>query len=367
MPGGSPMRLLADWFKLNFSDPQVVLLAVLLGLGFAVVLSMGDMLAPVLASIVIAYLLEGLVRFLERHGIPRLVAVGIVFLAFLLFVTLILFGMVPALSRQVTQFFQQVPNIISEGQRQLMQLPQRYPEAVSPEQIQELIGRLRQDVLGYGQQVVSLSIASVVSIITILVYVILMPLLVFFFLKDKGQILSWLVQFLPDDRGLAQQVWADVDRQLGNYVRGKFWEILIVGSVTFAAFRLFSLEYAMLLAVLVGLSVIIPFVGAAVVTAPVLLIAWFQWGWGADFIWLGVTFLVIQALDGNVLVPLMFSEVVNLHPVAIIVAILVFGGFWGFWGVFFAIPLATVVQAIISAWPKPGRPGSDKRIEGRAG
>ncbi len=357
------MRLLAEWFKLHFSDPQVVLLAVLLVLGFAVVLTMGNMLAPVLASIVVAYLLEGLVRLLTRRGVPRLVAVGIVFVVFLLFVTLILFGMVPALSRQVTQFFQQLPNIISEGQRQLMQLPGRYPDVVSPEQIQELIGHIRQEVLAFGQQVVSLSIASVVSIITILIYLILMPLLVFFFLKDKDQILSWLVQFLPDDRALAQEVWADVDRQLGNYVRGKFWEILIVGSISFAAFRALGLDYAMMLAVLVGLSVIIPFVGAAVVTIPVLLIAWFQWGWGADFLWLAATYLVIQALDGNVLVPLLFSEVVNLHPVAIMVAILVFGGLWGFWGVFFAIPLATVVHAIISAWPPPGKQRAEKRLE----
>ena len=357
------MRLLADWFKLHFSDPQVVLLAVLLVLGFAVVLTMGDMLAPVLASIVVAYLLEGLVRLLTRRGVPRLAAVGIVFVLFLLFVTLILFGMVPALSRQVTQFFQQLPNIISEGQRQLMQLPGRYPDVVSPAQIQELIGRIRQEMLAFGQQVVSLSIASVVSVITILIYLILMPLLVFFFLKDKEEILGWLVQFLPDNRVLAQEVWGDVDRQLGNYVRGKFWEILIVGSISFAAFRSFGLDYAMLLAVLVGLSVIIPFIGAAVVTIPVVLIAWFQWGWGADFLWLVAAYLVIQALDGNVLVPLLFSEVVNLHPVAIIVAILVFGGFWGFWGVFFAIPLATVVQAIISAWPVPAKQRADKQLE----
>jgi putative permease len=60
---------------------------------------------------------------------------------------------------------------------------------------------------------------------------------------------------------------------------------------------------------------------------------------------------VIQLLDGNVLVPLLFSEAVNLHPVAIIVAVLFFGGIWGVWGVFFAIPLATLVSAIFSAWP----------------
>jgi putative permease len=121
-------------------------------------------------------------------------------------------------------------------------------------------------------------------------------------------------------------------------------------------FSAFGLNYAMLLALVVGLSVIIPYIGASVVTVPVVLIAWFQWGWSPPFLWLTVAYLIIQALDGNVVVPLLFSAVVNLHPVAIIVAILIFGGIWGFWGVFFAIPLATVVQAILSAWPRPGAP-----------
>ncbi len=65
-----------------------------------------------------------------------------------------------------------------------------------------------------------------------------------------------------------------------------------------------------------------------------------------------IVYLVLQALDGNVLVPLLFSEVVKLHPIAIILAILVFGGLWGFWGVFFAIPLATLAHAVIRAWPR---------------
>ena len=63
---------------------------------------------------------------------------------------------------------------------------------------------------------------------------------------------------------------------------------------------------------------------------------------------------VIQALDGNVLVPFLFSEAVNLHPIAIILAVIVFGGMWGLWGVFFAIPLATLVKAVLNAWPGGG-------------
>ena len=88
------------------------------------------------------------------------------------------------------------------------------------------------------------------------------------------------------------------------------------------------------------------------VTVPVCLIALFQWGWSDQFIYLMAVYGIIQTLDGNVLVPLLFSEAVSLHPVAIICAVLLFGGLWGFWGVFFAIPLATLFKAVLDAWPR---------------
>jgi len=345
------MQVITDWFRRYFSDPQIVFLAVFLLVGFAVVLTMGDMLGPVLASIVIAYLLEGLVSFLQRHGWPRLVSVFLVYGLFIIFVGLILFGVMPLVSRQVTDLVQQLPRMISVGQKALMGLPERYPDIISTAQIQEVIGIIHAEIASFGQQVLSWSVASVVDIITLLVYSILVPFLVFFFLKDRDLILNWLKRYLPRHRRIAGTVWREVDRQISNYVRGKFWEILIVWAVSYLTFYAFGLNYAMLLGMLVGLSVIVPYIGASVVTLPVLLVAWFQWGWTSQFAWLGGTYIFIQALDGNVLVPLLFSEVVDLHPVAIIVAVLVFGGLWGFWGVFFAIPLATLVQVVLSAWP----------------
>jgi putative permease len=359
------MQVLTQWFRRYFSDPQIVFLAVFLLTLFAVLLTMGHMLTPVLASIVIAYLLEGIVSMLQRRGLPRLLSVIVVFVLFMMFVASVMLGVLPMVSRQVTDLVQQLPSMLSEGQKALMGLPARYPELITPDQIDDVISAIRREIGSYGQQLLSVSLSSVVGIITVLVYLILMPLLVFFFLKDKDLIMAWFRRYLPKHRGIAGTVWLDVDRQISNYVRGKFWEILVVWAVSFIAFSAFGLNYAMLLALLVGFSVIIPYIGASVVTVPVVLIAWFQWGWGTQFIWLTVTYLIIQVLDGNVLVPLLFSEVVNLHPVAIIVAILVFGGIWGFWGVFFAIPLATLVQAILGAWPvkKPQRPAFEQSLE----
>ena len=326
-------------------------LAVVLLAGFFIIFLTGEMLAPVIASIIIAYLLEGLVAVFQRNGLPRLVAVSVVFVGFAAFMVFVTFALLPLLSRQATQLFQLLPDMLSSGQDALMRLPQRYPPLFSEEQIRDLIDSIRIEALSYGQHVVSMSVSSVVSVITIAVYVVLMPLLVFFFLKDKASIIRWFVRFLPQDRSLLSQVWREVDRQIGNYVRGKFIEILIVWVVTYLTFAIMGMQFAMLLSVLVGLSVLIPYIGAAAVTLPVAMLAYFQWGVSPEFWWLLLAYGIIQALDGNVLVPLLFSEVVDLHPVAIIVAVLVFGGVWGFWGVFFAIPLATLVQAVLKAWP----------------
>jgi putative permease len=346
------MNLIAAWFRRYFSDPQTIILAVLLLLGFGAVLIFGHMLAPVLASIVIAYLLEGVVRVMARRGVPRFSAVLLVFVFFMAFLLVLLFGVTPLLWAQTVELARELPAYLGQGQTALLQLPQHYP-IVSEEQVAELLQVIRAQSLGFGQRILTYSLTSLPGMITILVYVILLPLLVFFFLKDKETLVRWFSGFLPRERHLTVQVWGEVDVQIGNYVRGKFWEILIVGVVTSVTFALMGLKYAVLLGVLVGLSVVVPYIGAAVVTLPVALIAWFQWGWGAEFAWLMAAYAIIQALDGNVLVPLLFSEVVNLHPVAIIVAVLLFGGLWGFWGVFFAIPLATLVNAIIRAWPRP--------------
>jgi putative permease len=158
-------------------------------------------------------------------------------------------------------------------------------------------------------------------------------------------------RILPRDRGLAGQVWAEMNQQITNYIRGKVLEMIIVGVATYLVFWVMDMRYSLLLAVLVGVSVLIPYIGAMLVTIPVVIVAMFQWGLGADFWTLIVAYLVVQGLDGNVIVPLLFSEAVNLHPLVIILAVVVFGGLWGFWGVFFAIPLATLVKAVVHVWP----------------
>ena len=175
--------------------------------------------------------------------------------------------------------------------------------------------------------------------------------MVFFLLKDKRQLMDGVSRFLPRNRTLASAVWVEMQQQISNYIQGKLVEIFVVAAVTYMIFLIFGLNYPLLLAVAVGISVLVPYIGAVLVAIPVVLVAIFQFGDTHTFWYIVIAFVVSQLLDGHLLVPLLFSEAVNLHPLVIIIAVLIFGGLWGFWGVFFAIPLATLVKAVVNAWP----------------
>ncbi|MFT5218533.1 MAG: putative permease [Planctomycetota bacterium] len=347
------ITILQQWYKRYFTNPQTVIFAFILIVGGLLIFVMNAHLMPILIGIVIAYLNEGLVQWMARLSLNRTIAASVVTAMILAVIVIVFFVLFPLLSKQVSELFREMPLMLHQGQQLLSQLPKEYPDYVSHQQIEEILTLLRTELTSVGQRVVSLSLSSVVGIITFFVYLILLPLMVFFFLKDKEIIISWLADFLPQERRLLHQVWEDLDIKIASYIRGKVIEVLIVWSASYVAFSVMEMNYAMLLSFLVGLSVIIPYVGATVVTIPVALIAFFQWGFTTEFGYLMAIYAFIQFLDGNLLVPLLFSEVVNLHPIAIIVAVVFFGSLWGVWGVFFAIPLATLIQAVIKAWPDP--------------
>lgn len=344
--------ILRDWYARNFSDPQAVILALLLLVAFGLVWLVGDIMAPVLVSIVLAYLLESFVVAMESWKLPRTLASLFVLLLILALSIIVLFGLVPVLSTQLTSFVRELPSIVLNIQEQLLRLPEKYPDIFTVQQVEDLIDNLRSELASFTQSVLSFSLARLGTIVMISVYVVLVPIMVFFILKDKHKLLAFASKFVPKRSELTFQVWREVDRKIANYIRGKFFEIMIVWVVTYVVFAVMGLRYPLLLSFLVGLSVIIPYVGAIAVTVPIALIGFFQWGFSAKLGYLLLAYQIIQILDGNVLVPLLFSEVVNLHPLAIIAAVLFFGGLFGLWGVFFAIPLATLVQAVLNAWPK---------------
>lgn len=409
------MDLIKDWLKRQLSNPQIVLLATLLLAVFLTIFFLGGFLAPVLASVVIAYLLDGIIMRFQKHRVPRLVAVCGVFVLFLLSIFLLFFVVLPGLVTELDKFVRNdVPGIVTNVSQNMKGAYQKYeyfrnkrlpdfftkqlqtsppvaksetnvvesssspiintnkihgpepykekarfagdsltmtevePDASSYERITSAV---EMELTEIGRRALTFSISSLKNVVVWMLYLVLVPVLVFFILKDKEAILKWFARFLPSERSLTRQVWEEVNIQTSNYVRGKFWEVIIVWGVTYLTFKLFGLRATLLVSLFVGLSVLVPYVGATLMYIPIIILGYYQFGMSSTFVWLFIAYSIIQVLDGNVLAPVLLSEATSLHPIAIIAAILLFGGLWGFWGVFFAIPLATLVNSIIKAWP----------------
>ena len=351
-------KVLGTWVDRYFGEEEAVLLALMLVIALVVMVTFGQILAPFVAAIIFAFLLQGGVNRLVRWRVPRLVAVALVFLLFVGIFLTILIVVLPLIGRQAANLASEIPDMIRHWQSVLLLLPEEYPHLISESQLKELLGQASKEVASMAERLVSFSFSTFPSLVIMMVYLVLVPLLVFFMLKDKDELLNLLASMLPQERPVMWRIWHEMNLQMANYVRGKAIEILVVGLVSYVFFLFMGLQYAALLGLLVGLSVVIPYIGAMIVTFPIAAVGYFQWGFGSELLWLMVGYGIIQALDGNVLVPLLFSEAVNLHPIAIILAVLVFGGLWGFWGVFFAIPLATLFKALYNAWPRTDLPNT---------
>lgn len=347
------LGVFGNWYKRKFSDPNALMLLLFIIIMTVLLYVFGEMLMPVLVAIVIAYLLDVPVSRMEKFGVRRWIATSFTLFVFFIICFIAAVSIIPIISRQSVNFVQEIPLIWDSTQIWLTSLPAKYPSLIEVEYIKSAMAGLNERVVEFGQQLLSASFSSIGDIAAVLIYIVLVPLMVFFMLNDKQIFVNSLNSILPTERRLITQVGEEMNTQIANYIRGKVIEIIIVAAATSIAFTLLDLRFAVLLGVLVGFSVLIPYIGAAVVTIPVAIVGLFQFGLSSEFGYLMLVYAIIQGLDGNLIVPILFSEAVSLHPLYIIIAVLLFGGLWGFWGVFFAIPLATLVKALITAWSNP--------------
>jgi len=343
------MQGIIAWFKAHMArDAELMMLLVsLLGI-ILLLLLFGGMLAPLLLAIALAYVLDGVVSMFERCGLPHLAAIALTITLALLGCVFAVLAVIPLLVEQLGQLVANTPHYVQAMRDSVHQLQVHYAEWLPAHYLQDAMATLVTKLQEWGGALLSFSISSIPGVISLLVYAVLVPVLVFFLLKDKLQIIAWSQQFLPRQRTLLDRVWHELDAQIGNYIRGKFWEAVIVAVAMWVLYAWMHHPYALLLAVLTGLSVWVPFVGAAVVTIPVVLLSFFQWGWSDAPLYGLLGYTIIQTIDANLIVPWLFSEMVNLHPIAIIVAVLVFGNWFGVVGVIVAIPLAALVQSVLS-------------------
>ena len=315
-------------------------------------------------AVFIAVALGPAVDFFQRRGVRRrglAILITYLWLFFLMFV--IGMAVVPPIADQTDTFVKNVPNYIDDlrESRTIREYDQRYN--VTP-QLREQAVRLpsRVDDAAGALQAVTVGVFStVIQLLTVLV-------MAFFLLLDGKRIVGWATRELgpvrgPRMRGIAE----DVYRSVGGYVIGALSISLIAGLTTFVVLTLLGVEFAVPLAVLMGLFSLLPLVGAtlaAILIGVVVTIESFPTGL---IVWV-VFSVVYQQVENNLLQPFIYRRTVALHPLLVIVAILVGASLLGVLGALLAIPIAGATQIVVKDWwalrkqqpspllPDPGSP-----------
>ncbi len=364
------IKLFKSWYSRHFSAPGTIEFALVLLGAFLVVYYLMWLVGPLVVALCFAYCLDWVVRFgTNRLKLNRTLSASITMILFVGFSIGIMVFIVPKIVQQANQFYTSLQEIslssdpdnkdsfdktiATKTYNFVASLPDPIPSMFSEEEIEHYVVESRSVILSNTTNIIRNQVMpSVVNAMSWLMYMIIVPIFTFLMLANKETLQRrFRTYLLPNNQTLLHEFWPKINSQIEGYIRGKILHVFIITVVNTLAFMLLGVNYAFLLGFGVGLSVVIPYVGAAIITIPVVLVPIFQFGFSSYVIWILVVYLIIQLLDGNVLTPMLFSKAMNLDAFSILTAIFIFGGLWGFWGVFFSIPLATFIRTLFIYWP----------------
>ena len=191
------LNIIGGWLNRYFSQEDAVYLVVALSLVLVLLYTLGGALAPVLTGLVIAFLLEGMVSRLQSLRMPRIVAVNISVLLFVSTVMAVVFLVVPLLWQQLQSLGRLVPTLVTRLQEGLINLAERFPEFVTEAQVAAIVEQGARELGNVSGTILESAFSQVFSVFGLLIYLVLVPISVFFLLKDKDALMLWAVSILP--------------------------------------------------------------------------------------------------------------------------------------------------------------------------
>lgn len=357
MIGPSPQQ--ERWIWNAVTAVAIVLLAGLsLGVGW-VLLQLATTLQAVLIPLAIAgiaaYLLDPVVSWVQRTAkLPRVMAI-VLLLALMsgIFVGFLLF-LVPLVIEQTTSFVSGLPGLVAEMRATSETFLQEHP--VLNEQLKNLQLRLSTEWPSYTGQVAQYlwaGLGGIMSSLGLILGLVIIPLYIFYFLRDKAAIEANWQDYMPIHRSWLRDealvMVREINRHMIAFFRGQLVVALILGLLTGLGLGLIGLKYAVLIGVVTATFSIIPYLGVVLSIAPALLIAWVQSGGSIGFVLLTAgVFTAVQMAEGMFISPKVMGDRTGLHPVTVIVSILV----WtillgGLLGAILAVPLTATLKVLM--------------------
>ncbi|CDN42409.1 UPF0118 membrane protein YrrI [Paenibacillus sp. P22] len=300
-------------------------------------------LTPFLIAMVISYVLHPVVSLLSARRVPRTIAVLLIYAVFCTALTVILMNLIPMVAGQVQELGEHAPELTMRAKGMMEDFNNT---SFLPDSLRSGIERALVTMEKKLTETTADFLNNIGSMLNVVFLAFIIPFLVFYILKDFDVMERTVVTYMPKaHRKHLVRMFKDIDEALGSYIRGQFLVCVIVGLLAYAGYLIIGMPYALLLASIVAVTNIIPYLGPFIGAAPALLMA--------STVSVKMMLLVVvvntlcQILEGNVISPQVVGRTLHMHPLSIIFALLVGGELAGIVGMILAVPVFAALKVIL--------------------
>lgn len=311
---------------------------------FTIRVKLLSILNPFILAIVLAYLLNPIVNFVENKGVKRILSVLIVYLLFIAIIVTLGWTIIPSIVDETSKLISDLPEYANQVQDFIKDFREsnqtRLPNSVN-QIINDNVDKIETVAINSLKRISSF----VIDFFSQFLNLILVPIIAFYFLKDKDKFKRGMISLIPQRwREEILDVSSDIDDAIGNFIRGQIIVALFVGGLSALGLYILKIKYALVIGVIAGLTNVIPYFGPFIGALPALIVALIQSP--SKVLWVAGLFTIIQQTEGGIISPNIIGSTVGLHPVAIILSLLVGGSFFGIIGMILAVPVAATIKVI---------------------
>jgi len=318
-------------------------------LGFLIIVYfLGSTLTPFFTAAILAYLFDPLVSLLQRARIPRTIAVIVVFTLIIALVSLILLFIIPIVEYQVILFIQNIPDMIAWTKQMINSYLVKFGHNQLSEQVVTASQQGLKKASGFATQLLHTVTSSVVPVFSLLTNLFLIPVVLFYLLRDWHPVLSGVRNLIPRSAlPTVNKLLNECNEVVSAFLRGQLLVMLALAVLYATGLSIIGLNLAVIIGIISGLASIVPYLGfiIGIVTASLAAFFQFQDFWYVFYV--AIVFLIANGIEGSILTPWLVGDKIGLHPVAVIFAILIGGQLFGFVGVLLALPVAAVIMVFI--------------------
>lgn len=309
---------------------------------------LSETLITIIISVILSYLFNPIINYLEKHNIPRSLGILMLYVVILGIIIAISFSIIPRLGREIGGLLAISPEYFKDISEFMNDLYTRYYSNV--DSLPPIVHSIEEVIFDNIDRLQDLLLSNVSKLFTgmgeafsRIISLILIPILTFYFLRDKDEFSNKLYLTIPKNkRKDARELFLQIDRALSQFIRGRLILAIYVGIVTTVLLLILDVNFAIVIGLITGIADIIPYFGPFLGFLPAVIFAFLDSP--LKGIWVGVAFVIIQWVENNVLAPKVIGDSTGIHPITVLLSLIIAGGMFGVAGMIFSVPVVAILK-----------------------